>query len=175
MQVVCAAHISQLGSHEPMKRARGMASMVAHFLAHRGSSALCRANAHAPTASHALYRAAAPALQHRSMLSCRLLGVASRPLRSSQPFRCLSAASTSELVNAAAVEQEDAALEPEGAVSEEVAAVAESALPDEAAEADVAADGLDTSSKAKFEELWAQYHAVKTFLFFLPFLVQGVL
>ena len=145
-----------------MKRARGMASMVAQFLTHRGSGALCRAHAHAPTASHALCRATAPALQRTSVLDIRLLGTAQRHARGIQPFRCLSAASTSEVVNAAAVE-EDAALEPEGAVSEEVTAVAESALPDEVAEEDGAAGGLDASSQSKFEQLWAEYVAVRVF------------
>ena len=145
-----------------MKRARGMASIVAQFLAHRGSGALCSAHAHAPT-SHALSRAAVPALQRTSVLGTRLLGTAQRHVRSSQPFRCLSAASTSEAVNAAA-EEEDAALEPEGAVSEEVAAVAESALPDEGAEEDGAAGGLGASSQTNsFEQLWDEYVAVRDF------------
>ena len=142
-----------------MKRARGMASIVAQFLAHRGSGALCRTHAHAPT-SHALSRAAVPALQRTSVLGTRLLGTAQRHVRSSQPFRCLSAASTSEAVNAAA--EEDAALEPEGTASEEVAAVAESALPDEGAEEDGAAGGLGASSQANdFEQLWDEYVAVR--------------
>lgn len=144
-----------------MKRARGMASIVAQFLAHRGSGALCRAHAHAPT-SHALSRAAVPALQRTSVLGTRLLGRVQRHVRSSQPFRCLSAASTSEVVNAAA-EEDDAALEPEGAVSEEVAAVAESALPDdEVAEENGAAGGLGASSQTSFEQLWDEYVAVRS-------------
>lgn len=134
--------------------------MVAQFLGHRGSGSLCRARAHAPTASQAVSRAAVPALQRTSVLGHWLLGTAQRHVRSSQPFRCLSAASTSEVVNAAA-EEEDAALEPEGAVSEEVAAVAESALPDEVAEEDGAAGGLAASSQTSFEQLWDEYVAVR--------------
>ena len=144
-----------------MKRVSGMASIVAQFLAHRGSGALCRTHAHAPTASQALSRAAVPALQRTSALGSRLLGTAQRHVRSSQPFRCLSAASTSEAVTAAA-EEEDAALEPEGAVSEEMSAVAEGALPDEVAEEDGAAGGLGASSQSSFEQLWDEYVAVGT-------------
>ena len=137
-----------------MKRACVMASMVAQFLAPRNASVLSRASKHASAACHASCRANHSAVQRVPVFGNKLCRLQAR----GQPFRCLSAASEAVTAEAGATDSTgEAAVE----VSEELAAVADSALPEEDA---AASSPKDVDTFPEFEELWNKYTAVCDFV-----------
>ena len=126
--------------------------MVAQFLAPRNASALSRASKHASAACHASCRANHSAVQRVPVFGNKLCSLQAR----GQPFRC--AASEAVTAEAGAT---DSTGEPAAEVSEDIAAVADSALPEE----DAAASSLKGADiYPEFEELWNKYTAVCDFV-----------
>ena len=141
-----------------MKRARTMASMVAQLFAPRTPLSVARTAEHASSACHAVCRAGPAAPQRAAFVVNRHCSLHAR---SSPAFRCLSASSASETVDAeeAVNTEEAAALQPEAGVSEEIAAVAEGAVPSDEAPA-----SSPPSRYPEFEAVWSQYEEVSVHL-----------
>ncbi len=135
-----------------------MASMIAQFLAPRAAAPASRLTRHAPAACHAACHAGQAALP-RAPVSASRLGC--RHAACSRSLVSMSAANTSEAATAEADVPGVPGAALEADPSEDIAAVADSALPhDEEDDDDSGAhdtSGQPSSRYPEFEETWATY------------------
>ena len=131
-----------------------MASMIAQFLAPRAAAPASRLTRHAPVACHAACHAGQALLPRAPVFASRL---GCRHAARSRSLVSMSAANTSE---AATAEADVPGAARDEDPSEDIAAVADSALPHD--EEDDDSSALDTSGQPssrypEFEETWATY------------------